>query len=274
MRSHCDSKKDLVGCINRVNDAFREKLAGIDLSSIKIVDRNTHVYPKECMDNFKKRLQDPSYAPAFKTLEQVVALMKDSSWFKRSIGSGLDHCVRSRASTLEPFGEIVSTEIACALKESGLESLYSHQSEAIQALQQGRHVLITTETSSGKSLVYQAGIIGKLEQNIQSCALFLYPTKVSRPFSLFLLIEKALAHDQLKSMKSLLSKIPSLKNVSVDAYDGDTSSQDRTRIRRHSSIILTNMDSIHASLLPYHRGWSDFFKNLKLVAIDGTFCSF
>ncbi|MDQ3249430.1 MAG: DUF1998 domain-containing protein, partial [Chloroflexota bacterium] len=43
---------------------------------------------------------------------------------------------------------------------------------------------------------------------------------------------------------------------------------DRTRIRREARLILSNPDMLHASILPYHTTWADFFAGLRIVVID------
>ncbi len=69
-----------------------------------------------------------------------------------------------------------------------------------------------------------------------------------------------------------LNNLPTLRDkIRIETLDGDTESRDRTRIRRQASVILTNMDTLHAAILPYYRGWMDFLKNLKLVVVDGSF---
>lgn len=50
----------------------------------------------------------------------------------------------------------LSDTIAQALRDSRkITSLYTHQVAAISALSQGRHVIVSTSTASGKSVIYQ-----------------------------------------------------------------------------------------------------------------------
>ena len=76
---------------------------------------------------------------------------------------------------------------------------------------------------------------------------------------------KALAHDQLDSLGSL---VPPDSSIVCNTYDGDTPKENRRDIRMNSSIVITNPDMLHIGVLPYHRGWSGFLRNLRFVVID------
>jgi DEAD/DEAH box helicase domain-containing protein len=39
-------------------------------------------------------------------------------------------------------------------------------------------------------------------------------------------------------------------------------------IRRNANLVLTNPDMLHASILPDHPRWADFFLRLSLVVVD------
>ncbi|HMO84981.1 MAG TPA: DUF1998 domain-containing protein, partial [Lacipirellulaceae bacterium] len=42
----------------------------------------------------------------------------------------------------------------------------------------------------------------------------------------------------------------------------------RRRIRNEASVVLTNPDMLHASILPYHPKWAEFFAELRYVVLD------
>ncbi|XP_028076998.1 casein kinase I-like [Camellia sinensis] len=65
-----------------------------------------------------------------------------------------------------------------ALKCIGITRLYSHQAESVRASLAGKHVVVATMTSSGKSLCYNLPVLEVLSQNLLACALYLFPTKV------------------------------------------------------------------------------------------------
>lgn len=152
--------------------------------------------------------------------------------------------------------------------------LYSHQVEALSSLMgdEKNHVIISTSTSSGKSLVYQIPIINDILWDIET-----YGTKAPRKSTAFFVFPtKALAQDQKNHLELLIKYIPddNCRRILVDTYDGDTDSKSKAHIRRYSDIVFTNPDAIHAAILPNHdgfyndNGWSEFLLVLKYVVMD------
>ncbi|KAJ7590973.1 DEAD/H helicase [Mycena floridula] len=150
----------------------------------------------------------------------------------------------------------LSDSISQALKNfRKITSLFIHQVKAIQALSQGRDVIVSTATASGKSVIYQVPLLRFLQENPNSTAIFVYPTK-------------ALAQDQRAALEQLLSACPGLEHIQVANYDGDTPKESRAEIRKTASVIFTNFDMIHASILPHEEQWRTFLRNLKLFVVD------
>ncbi|MGQ0831861.1 MAG: DEAD/DEAH box helicase [Microthrixaceae bacterium] len=129
--------------------------------------------------------------------------------------------------------------------------LWSHQAEALDLVRAGRSVVISTGTASGKSLCYQLAIAEAAVAPVRpGTALALFPTK-------------ALAHDQLRAITAV-----QLPGVEAGAYDGDASPEERTWIRKHASLVLTNPEMLHSGLLPHHERWATFLGRLRYVVID------
>jgi DEAD/DEAH box helicase domain-containing protein len=169
--------------------------------------------------------------------------------------------------TVESLGQTVATlpvrssvlveppelpqELRRALSTMGAPRLYSHQFEAYEKVRAGENVIIATATASGKSLCYKIPVFENALVSPRNRALFLYPTK-------------ALAQDQLQKIQKLR-----LRGVHPAAYDRDTPKALRSGIRRRANVILTNPDMLNVGLLPSHDSlWADFFRNLKIVAVD------
>ena len=140
-----------------------------------------------------------------------------------------------------------------ALSESGMERLYTHQAQAINASRDGQNVIVATSTASGKTLVYNVPVMESLLADPRARALYLFPTK-------------ALAQDQLRSLEQLTKETP--RNLAYGTYDGDTPKSARTRLRQSGSILLTNPDMLHVGILPNHTLWSHFLSNLRYIVID------
>ncbi len=140
-----------------------------------------------------------------------------------------------------------------ALKRVGAEKLYTHQAQAINAARAGQNVVVATSTASGKTLCYNVPVLEAIIGDWRSRALYLFPTK-------------ALAQDQLRSLRELTQ--PDLREVKFGTYDGDTPQSTRSRRRKEAAIILTNPDMLHLGILPNHTLWAHFFANLKYVVLD------
>jgi DEAD/DEAH box helicase domain-containing protein len=140
-----------------------------------------------------------------------------------------------------------------ALHALCIQRLYTHQAQAINAIREGRNVVVTTSTASGKTLCYNLPVLEAIHNDEQARALYLFPTK-------------ALAQDQLRGLQELTQH--ALADVRFGAYDGDTPRPARARLRKSASIILTNPDMLHLGILPNHRLWSLFLSHLRFVVVD------
>lgn len=141
----------------------------------------------------------------------------------------------------------------------GITAPYSHQTEALQAILEGKNVVISAGVASGKSLCYQAPILNRLLLHPNDRALLLFPTK-------------ALAQDQAKKMQHLILELarqnPKLTSIFSGIYDGDTPTDQRGKLRKQTQILFSNPDMLHLGILPNHSLWSAFFSNLRYVVID------
>jgi len=140
------------------------------------------------------------------------------------------------------------------LREHGILSLYTHQAEAIDNARQGRNVMVSTSSASGKSLCYNIAVLQTLLSEPSSRALYLFPTK-------------ALAQDQLRALKEL-SCPGLLQTAALATFDGDTPQAERAEIRKRARIVLTNPDMLHLGILPNHQSWSRLLRSLRYVVID------
>jgi DEAD/DEAH box helicase domain-containing protein len=156
----------------------------------------------------------------------------------------------ARAATTGPLPAGLPAALRERLEASGIDSLYSHQSEAWESAARGEHFVVTTGTASGKTLAFNLPVLAALAQEPKLRALYLYPTK-------------ALAQDQVRSLSAL-----KVKRVRPAIYDGDTESERRWQIRKWANLILTNPDMLHIGVLPHHDRWGDVLSNLRYVVVD------
>ena len=174
------------------------------------------------------------------------------------------HRIPEREAAYADLSTPLPTELVSALGKMGIERLYTHQVEAIEAVRAGRSVAVVTSTASGKTLCYNLPVIEAIlavshQQSAVSrngAAFYLFPTK-------------ALAQDQLRGLRRYADLEPSLGPIlKAGTYDGDTPPTTRRKLRDEASIILTNPDMLHQGILPYHTRWSRFFSDLRYVVID------
>ena len=144
--------------------------------------------------------------------------------------------------------------LAAALRERGIERLYTHQAEAIRHVRDGKNVVVVTSTASGKTLCYWVPIVETLIENPLATALAIYPTK-------------ALAQDQYRGLTALQEQVAELTFL-CGTYDGDTPQYHRRKLRNHAAVVLTNPDMLHQGILPNHARWARFFQHLRFVVID------
>ena len=143
--------------------------------------------------------------------------------------------------------------------------LFGHQAAALDALESGENVAVTTSTSSGKTHIYglqiarnllEAGVLNagstrSREANDASTALCVYPTK-------------ALTKDQKAALEELYDRLG--LDIRVRIYDGDVT-DGRREIRERADVVLTNFAGLNV-YLAHHEAWSRFYSALDLVAID------
>ncbi|WP_462325653.1 DEAD/DEAH box helicase [Desulfoplanes sp.] len=147
-------------------------------------------------------------------------------------------------------------QIETMLTTLGMSPLYSHQARATDLVRSGNHCVVATPTASGKTLIYALPVLDNLLNKPDTKALFLFPLK-------------ALAQDQLKNLKHLAGHLMGLPSPLAAIYDGDTTSWQRTKIKKNlPSVLITNPDMLHLGILPYHGNWQTFFRNLDFVIVD------
>ena len=116
--------------------------------------------------------------------------------------SQLPPLTRASAGELEtPLSEAIVDGI---FSTSRISSLYAHQARAIDLLAAGHSVIVSTSTSSGKSLIYQLPMLQALESDPDSTGLYIFPTK-------------ALAQDQKRALGALLAATEGMGDARASA---------------------------------------------------------
>jgi DEAD/DEAH box helicase domain-containing protein len=161
----------------------------------------------------------------------------------------------ARSAVVEPWPDHVPDNVRAAFPETA-GALWAHQAEALRHLDAGRHVVLATGTSSGKSLVFQAAGLAAISAGRAGSAL----AGNRLPTVLYIAPTKALAADQWRRLASL--------QVPAATVDGDNSREERSWARDHAAWVLTNPDTLHHVLLPGHPRWSRLLGGLRYVVVD------
>ncbi len=169
----------------------------------------------------------------------------------------------AREARTAPWPDWVHPDLVHAYSRLGVAEPYTHQVEAAEHAQAGRHVVVATGTASGKSLAYQLPALNAVHRS--ELRVLAEPGRVHDDGAavLYLSPTKALAADQLASIRALR-----LPTVRAETYDGDTEQSARRWIRDHANVVLANPDMLHYGVLPNHAWWSAFFRRLRFVVID------
>src|SRR5215204_6265429 len=161
-----------------------------------------------------------------------------------------------------PFPDGIDPRLKAAFAARGITQLYTHQAEAFAHVLEGRQVVVTTPTASGKTLCYNLPVLDRILKNPSTRALYLFPTK-------------ALAQDQMAELHELTASLKNTvigevdgESIGVHTYDGDTPQDARRTIRTRAHIVLSNPDMVHSGILPHHPRWAKLFENLQYVVVD------
>ena len=190
-----------------------------------------------------------TYAPA-DTVTVLERLLEEPS-----LARGVVHheVIPAREAAFAPMPPWLDRRIVAGLSARGIEHLYTHQAEAIEAVHAGEDVVVVTPTASGKTLCYALPTLQAIADDPSARALFLFPTK-------------ALGQDQVTEFGALAAsaELPMITST----YDGDTPAPIRSAIRAAGQVVVTNPDMLHSAILPHHTKWFQLFEQLKVIVID------
>lgn len=200
-------------------------------------------------------LRNPDNRPS---IESIIDEMIEAEDYQNQIVDGGRRTLEQREAVFGDLDQPLSQSLMDALYETKkIKQLYKHQAQAINYLDAGKSVIVSTSTSSGKSLIYQLPALKAFEKDPAATAIYIYPTK-------------ALAQDQKRGLADLLRACEHLEHIKIATFDGDTPREDRDYIRENVNVIFTNPDILHVTLLPHEDQWRRMLRNLKLVVVDGA----
>jgi DEAD/DEAH box helicase domain-containing protein len=122
-----------------------------------------------CLYEDLKTIPQPSERPS---IDQIISEIESSNWYidqivdRRTVEAKeartgivpkyqratLIHLILLPGSLHPPMSQMISNAV---LHSRNIYSLYSHQISAIESIRRGKHVVVSTSTASGKSVIYQ-----------------------------------------------------------------------------------------------------------------------
>ncbi len=185
-------------------------------------------------------------------IESIVRSLRSEPRFAANIAAW--ERIPPRAAVLVPPPEELRADLRDALRARGVDRLYAHQAEAVDAALRGENVVLSTGTASGKTLAYNLPILQAWLADPSATAIYLFPTK-------------ALAQDQAGELARWEQALEA-GELGVRLYDGDTPQSRRAGARQTARMLVTNPDMLHLGILPHHTRWAEFLSHLRFVVLD------
>lgn len=179
---------------------------------LRYIETTFYIDDKDYMKQFKSYLEKKDFFAKGPYLD-----FSDSFEFGKSITQLIDE-------------DILSNEFKALYRDNPnllTRSLYKHQELSIRKIREGRNLIVTTGTGSGKTESFLLPIInylmgqkveGSLNDGVR--ALIIYPMN-------------ALANDQMKRMRELLANYP---DITFGSYTGETEKEDKNALSKYMSL--------------------------------------
>ncbi|WP_265112040.1 DEAD/DEAH box helicase [Halosolutus halophilus] len=187
-------------------------------------------------------------------IEEMISWLQDRGYYSDQI---VHHeIVDGQEATTDDLE--IEPPVATALEQRGISNLYTHQVRAIQAVREGYNTVVATPTASGKTLTYT---VPALERGLEGAGKTLYVA----PY-------RALINDQEQTFREVTSELRFGESVDIAVQTGETETSERRAIKqRQPDVLLTTIDQIHLSLIPFahgHNHWRWLFQQLETVVLD------
>ncbi|UVS67755.1 DEAD/DEAH box helicase [Nitrososphaera viennensis] len=158
----------------------------------------------------------------------------------------------------------VDEGITSVLKAKGIGKLYKFQEEAVKKILQGKDVVITAPTASGKTEAFCIPILQKIAEEVSRFGSLRAGDERGKIMAIFVYPTKALARDQMPKITELAKPL----GVRAAVLDGDTPDTERAKILESlPDIIVTNFDVIHYHMMHRTR-LSRALRTAKFLVVD------
>lgn len=137
------------------------------------------------------------------------------------------------------------------------QKLFHHQAQALNAIRNGKNVVVITQTASGKTLCYNPAIFEHFITSDPSAhALYLFPLN-------------ALLMDQKEKIDQLAQSLSTQGlNISSGLLIGGLGTAARREMAAHPPHIIAANPELFAVMLNERNYWAGFFASLRYVVVD------
>lgn len=103
-------------------------------------------------------------------LEQLIGRLKQTPDFMENVTHW--ETIPARKAVFAPFPETMDRRLPAVLTARGVYSLYSHQREAFDLVEEGKDICVVTPTASGKTMCYNLPVLNAILRNNDARALY------------------------------------------------------------------------------------------------------
>ena len=223
-------------------------------------------------DDLKYLMQEENIIRPSREIDALLsaANAKGDSLLEQTLRSQEDYIVDFQAIDEPPpeFGCMINhapidEAIINVLKAKKIDYLYRFQVDAIRKILEGKDVVITAPTASGKTEAFCIPLLQRVaaEESSRFGSLRSGKGKVS---AIFIYPTKALSRDQFPKIEQLATPL----GVRVAVLDGDTSEKDRrVIIDSPPDVVITNFDVLHYHMM-HKTKFSRILRTAKFLVVD------
>ena len=124
-------------------------------------------------------------------IDQLLQKLRSDSAFMDNVTHWRE--IPAKEAQYAGFGDYLDPRLISACKSRGIQQLYTHQRSAMDALNDGKNIVVVTPTASGKTLCYNLPVLNEILKDNSTRALYLFPTK-------------ALSADQVSELYDFINK--------------------------------------------------------------------
>jgi DEAD/DEAH box helicase domain-containing protein len=135
-------------------------------------------------------------------------------------------------------------------------TMWTHQTEALDVIDNGMSAVLSTQTASGKTLVFQLASLKKIIRDPSARVQVFYPTK-------------ALNNDQRLSWRKVF-EAAGLPQEQLGLIDGDIDMNARLDILQKARVLIMTPDTVHAWMMSNLKETAiqNFIANIQLRVLD------